>query len=367
MNRILSLIFIAIIISFSLSGSKPGKEAERQIDEKRELLKGVQTEKADLVDQLDKLDKQILDLREKVMDLEKEEVSLEHSHKKLQELMVKAEVDYNISKAQLKTILVEAYKRGKASELQFLFGADDFVDLFQRYKFLLVLAENRSSALGSVAEQYKNYRQLVEEVADKEEKIKQNKNSKQEELRNLSRDKKEFGSVLGTLSKRESEYKEAIWTLQKGIDRLEQNILVNPSFKGRFAYLKGNLPWPVRGRKVMYNFGKVFEKKHGTFFVNSGIDIEATADEEIKAVAEGEIAHVGWLRGYEYVIVLKHAEGYFSLYGNLGSVEVNKGDFVTNGEILGYVSPLGWTEGPKVHFEIRKGKEKENPLEWLRT
>ena len=97
------------------------------------------------------------------------------------------------------------------------------------------------------------------------------------------------------------------------------------------------------------------------------LDIEATADEEIKAVAEGEVAHVGWLRGYEYVVVLRHAEGYFSLYGNMGKTVVSRGDFVTNGKVLGYVSPLGWTEGPKIHFEIRKGRDKEDPIEWLST
>jgi len=78
--------------------------------------------------------------------------------------------------------------------------------------------------------------------------------------------------------------------------------------------------------------------------------------------AEGNLSCGG---GYGNYIKIDHGEGIESLYAHLNSVLVEKGDVVTQGQIIGYSGSTGRSTGPHLHFEIRLNGTRVDPLDYV--
>jgi murein DD-endopeptidase MepM/ murein hydrolase activator NlpD len=96
-----------------------------------------------------------------------------------------------------------------------------------------------------------------------------------------------------------------------------------------------------------------------------GIDISARIGDEVKAVAGGEVVKADWFKGYGKLVIIDHKDGMYTLYGNLSQVEVNNGDRVERGQVIGFAGDTGSFKGVKLYFEVRRNGEAEDPLLWL--
>ena len=65
-------------------------------------------------------------------------------------------------------------------------------------------------------------------------------------------------------------------------------------------------------------------------------------------------------------IILKHANGYQSLYGHMDSLGVSRGQQAKAGDVIGSVGSTGKSTGPHLHFEIRKNGQPVNPLIYVK-
>lgn len=89
---------------------------------------------------------------------------------------------------------------------------------------------------------------------------------------------------------------------------------------------------------------------------HKGQDIAAPTGTKVKSVADGIVVRSSPVEqggGYGNFIVIKH-DDFYSAYGHLSKREVNKGDKVKKGELIGLVGSTGQSTGPHLHFEIRK-------------
>ena len=99
---------------------------------------------------------------------------------------------------------------------------------------------------------------------------------------------------------------------------------------------------------------------------NPGIDIGLTSGRWAKAVYEGVVSAVFRQPGYNNIVMLRHGD-YITVYANLETISVGKGDRVGAGQPLGVVAFDEDNPGMRVlHFEIRREKTKENPESWLK-
>ncbi len=131
----------------------------------------------------------------------------------------------------------------------------------------------------------------------------------------------------------------------------------------QFAKMKGKLPWPVSGGRIVKKFGKVLNRKLNTVTVNSGIDIKTKAGKPVRAVAGGVVSIISWLPGFGSVVIISHNKTNRTVYGHLTDITVEEGDRVYAGEKLGNVSE--GVEGSILHFEVWNGRKYENPNKWL--
>jgi hypothetical protein len=99
----------------------------------------------------------------------------------------------------------------------------------------------------------------------------------------------------------------------------------------------------------------------------SGIDIGANTGDPIHAVRDGKVIFAGGnpCCSYGYFIIIEHDGGWSSLYGHLSKFDVQFGDEVKQGELIGRVGMTGKADGPHVHFELRSFGGVVDPLSYL--
>jgi murein DD-endopeptidase MepM/ murein hydrolase activator NlpD len=118
--------------------------------------------------------------------------------------------------------------------------------------------------------------------------------------------------------------------------------------------------WPLSG-PVIADFGTNVSGER-----NDGINIAVPFGTPIHAAAAGEISYAGnELRGYGNLVLIKHDDGYVTAYAHAERLIVNRGDYVTKGQVIGYAGQSGDVTSPQLHFEIRRGVTPVNPRTML--
>ena len=99
---------------------------------------------------------------------------------------------------------------------------------------------------------------------------------------------------------------------------------------------------------------------------HSGLDIAADKGVEIKSALSG-VVELSQKNGGDYgnYIIVNHG-AFKTLYAHCEKLTVNKGDFVSAGDIIATVGSTGRSTGPHLHFEIRIGNEKIDPTPFIK-
>lgn len=93
------------------------------------------------------------------------------------------------------------------------------------------------------------------------------------------------------------------------------------------------------------------------------VDIVAKKNTAVKATADGTVIFSGWTTETGYVLILKHAYDYISVYKHNGNLLKEQGDFVKSGEVIASVGSSGeLSTGPHLHFELWSGGYAINPI-----
>jgi murein DD-endopeptidase MepM/ murein hydrolase activator NlpD len=114
--------------------------------------------------------------------------------------------------------------------------------------------------------------------------------------------------------------------------------------------------WPVAGH-VASGFGATSSGER-----NDGINIAASEGAPVRAAAAGTVTYAGnELRQYGNLIIIKHADGYITVYAHEASIGVKKGDQVAQGQTIGTAGSTGGADSPELHFEVRYQTRPVNP------
>jgi murein DD-endopeptidase MepM/ murein hydrolase activator NlpD len=99
--------------------------------------------------------------------------------------------------------------------------------------------------------------------------------------------------------------------------------------------------------------------------VHLGLDLASTARAPVPAPNTGRVVFAGWMSLYGNAVVIDHGHGLLSLSGHLSSVEVEAGDPVSRGDIVGRSGATGLAGGDHLHLEIFVHGQPVDPVEWL--
>ena len=405
------ILLFGILLSFSALSQtkdelkKQKTSIEKEISYTTNLLNKTKANKSKSLSYLKVLDKQINN-KERLLQTLNIEISLLNKQiqktglsivKTEQSILAEQENLVLLKSEYAKMIFACFKKKGNRNDLIFIISAEDFNQAYKRIIYLKQYASFRINQAIKITESQKELErkkvdlnsqqvQLSLESASKNELVTAKKN----ELNTISETKQEKQELVKKLSKSERVFKKQLQDKQnraKALDDKIRKIIEEEIRKAReeaekknkgfsltpeamalsseFNNNKGKLPWPLAKGVIVQGYGK---QKHAVFAgvetFNNGIDIATDKNMSVRAVFDGVVSRIFFIKGEGKAILLNHGE-YFSVYSGLKEVSVKVGDKLLAKEEIGIVFTQELEEKTELHFEIWKGYDKHDPSKWL--
>jgi murein DD-endopeptidase MepM/ murein hydrolase activator NlpD len=101
--------------------------------------------------------------------------------------------------------------------------------------------------------------------------------------------------------------------------------------------------------------------------MHTGLDFRAETGEAARATAAGTVTIAGWNGGYGKMVEVDHGNGFATRYAHLSAIDVEVGQSVRIGQVVGKVGSTGRSTGPHLHYETRVDGDAVDPQRFLRA
>lgn len=384
MTRAIALVVISLVAlvlavdARAADVSEEGRKLEAlrvELDQRREALKDLDNAERSLVGSLGELDESLARLAD---DGAAARVKLEALRGELATMEAAAGLDEKelvVAKERLQARMRALYVGGEGGTARALLGAEGFEELALRRRFLQKLAESDAKLVGEVARIERSVRDQRERVRTATMEAEMTTKTIEEQRELLAATRAERQAAIARISterslalrqQKELEQKReglAVF-LRKLVEEEHRRPIAAPLKRGR-GILKGKLAWPVEGTLIR-RFGVVVDKDSKAEIVSNGVELRAEEGTPIAAVADGRIAHVGWMRGFGRVVIVDHGEGHHTISAHIQKPSVARGDEVKRGQTIAFVGDTESTNGPKLYFELRENGRPRDPMPYLK-
>jgi murein DD-endopeptidase MepM/ murein hydrolase activator NlpD len=242
------------------------------------------------------------------------------------------------------------------------------------YHYLLKnldLIEYINNNFNNIVLEYKimmdKFESINNSLQDKIEKLASIKQARAYLLKNYKDDRLRYNHTIAILKEDESlkaSYlqllKEKQINLEKEVAKLKNSYDIKES---DIEKVKGALPWPVIGHLLS---NTTTDKSTFNNIYSKGIRIVPISDGSVKAVFNGIVEYVNWIRGYGSIIIINHGKNYYTIYANIDKILVKENEKINIGKDIGIINLDRTTVDSYIYFEIRKGDQALNPLDWLK-
>jgi septal ring factor EnvC (AmiA/AmiB activator) len=344
------------------------EETRKQADEagkKREsLLQGIQT-----------LDERVMHYRQAHQEisrkLRKKDQEIEVINTQLAGLRVSVRERQDAILARLRV----QYMEGRFGYWKTLLASDSYGDFQRRLQYLSAVSERDYALMGTFRADMTRMEQAERQREEARIGMLSYKQSTEKQLAEMKSVKKEKKVYLTKITHEKESYEHALQELERSASRIDSLLreleqrrratAVRPP-TGAIAPrgVKGALPWPADGSIISF-FGRQKHPAFNTYVQRRGIEIKTAEGSAIHAVMPGSVVYADWLKGYGLVIILDHANGFFSLYAHASKILVTVGAQVGAGQAIGETGDTGMTGENTLYFELRQGAEPLDPLQWL--
>ena len=126
--------------------------------------------------------------------------------------------------------------------------------------------------------------------------------------------------------------------------------------------------WPIQGGigRITLNFGQNSNPFTGQTFFHNGIDISTgRIGDPIVSTADGQVLFAGFDYDAGNNVIIRHKYGYSTRYAHMLSFRVQAGQYVRQGEVIGYIGNTGLATGPHLHYEVQFGSDVIDPSKYL--
>lgn len=119
------------------------------------------------------------------------------------------------------------------------------------------------------------------------------------------------------------------------------------------------------GAVITSSYGYRIHPITGNYSLHNGVDLAIYQGAPIYATKSGYVSTATYNYVYGYYVTINHMDGYSSLYGHMTNYTVSEGEYVTRGQIIGYVGSTGWSTGSHLHFTIYYNGSTVNPMDYV--
>lgn len=406
MAAILILTFIIGLLPTTASAATSSSEIKNQINElekqQEDLEKQIEslkqqqsdnaTEISQIMEQKNLIDQQVGLLYSQIDNLNEQIASYNVLIADKQEELEEAELRLQELNEKNKERIRAMEEDGAISYWEVLFSANSFSDLLDRLNMIEEIAASDKRRLQEMSEAAKAVEQAKEEMLAERENLLQTKEemdllqleleaksleaqqllaemiAKGEEFDALMEELEDEQSELtDKLAEKESEYDDAKY--REHMATATQATKPTSGGNGGTAVDTSGKTWlvPVDYKYVSSAFGYRIHPISGVYKFHSGVDLAGGGinGKPIYATRSGVVSYAGWYGAGGWTVKVDHLDGYVSIYMHMTRYIVSEGDYVTAGQVIGYVGSTGGSTGPHLHFEIRYNGTAVNPMDYI--
>ena len=396
----------------------------REIREKEEQLQNVQSKEKTVTKQL-VLQTEKIKLKEKLIKTTEKQTKLLSNDMYINQINInRLKRELVLLKEDYANMIVKSYKsRSEQSRAMFLLSSENFLQAYKRAQYMKQYAsyrkvqgeeiKNKTRELEGYNEkisvQKTEKQKLLEENQKEKTELEKEKQVQQELAKSIKKDKKQ---IIAEIKKKQQETRaidnqiqklikaaiaaankktaeanrktaeanrktapnspktvsvETSNAASKAIETSTKIVLTSDGqlIANNFKANKGKLPWPVEKGFVSLPYGDQPHPVYKTLVVhNSGVEITTDQGANARAVFGGEVISVMILSPVNKAVMIQHGD-YFTVYQNLSSVNVSKGDKVSTKQTIGRIRTNGDTGKTVLKFTISQNTTYNNPATWL--
>ncbi len=417
------LMFVALHVSAQNNIQQQRKDLERKrkdlnekIRETKKVLEETKTKQKTTLTQLKTINHQIKTRQNIIINVQQEIQVQTIRITQQQAVLDSLKADLARLKEEYAKSIRATYKtRNVYDKMLFVFSAKSFNQAVKRIEYLTQYSDYRKNQAQVILRtQNQIIAQLTEMIAIKKEKMRL-LGLKEEEKKELEKDKDEESRVLSKLQQREGELRRILAENErsaKKLNRAIQDLIAREielarkreeEARKKAEAAKGNketkketsksdksssemyltpeaqklstdfesnqnaLPWPVEKGYITEQFGThPHPTLRGVQVNNNGVDIATQPSAAVRAVFKGKVKSIFSIPGMGKVVLISHGK-YFTAYAKLASVVVKEGQAVDTKEQIGTVQTNEEEDVTEVHFEIWNMNKKLNPEQWLKN
>ncbi|HET9467731.1 MAG TPA: peptidoglycan DD-metalloendopeptidase family protein [Vicinamibacterales bacterium] len=295
-------------------------------------------------------------------------VALGNTGNQIAELEERTEAARPIIEARM----VELYKLGRAGYARLLFNVSNIQDIGRAYRMVAALAaidRQRADELRqnvarlraahtSLQERRAEMAKLQQAAASARVAAERAATARAELIAEIDRRRDLTAELAGELQAAQVKLQQTLAAMNAGIPRAADDGTALP-----IRPFRGDLDWPVAGR-MLTPFGR---RGAGVERAPAQAGVQFAAEEgvPVRAIHDGTVAFTGPFTGYGNLVIVDHGAQTFSLYGQLGALQVERGAKIERGHVLGTTGRI-LAGIPGMYFEMRVDGKPVDPLEWLK-
>jgi septal ring factor EnvC (AmiA/AmiB activator) len=411
---LLSLIFILLTSSLLWSQDSQQEKLEerktqiqKEIRENEKLLQSVKKKEKSAVN-IVIIQSTKIKLKEKLINTTEKQTKLLSNDMYINQMQInKLKRELLILKEDYAKMIVKSYKsRSSESRAMFILSSESFLQAYKRAQYMkqytgyrkmqgeeIKVKTNELSTFNDKLSVQKTAKQKL--IAENVKERLSLEKEKQQQVKLVNVLKKDKNKIAREIGKKQQEYRiidrqinklirEAIAAANRkaALEKAKANpgtsvsktavssskIELTPEAKiiaDNFRANKGRLPYPVEKGYISLGYGNQTHPLFNTITVhNSGVEITTDRGATARAVFGGEVTSVIILSPVNRAVMIQHGD-YFTVYQNLTSVNVNKGDKVSIKQNIGTVRTNGETGKTIIKFLILQNTSYNDPEGWL--
>ncbi|MCL6460734.1 Septal ring factor EnvC, activator of murein hydrolases AmiA and AmiB [Flavobacterium micromati] len=410
---LLSLIFICMTSLLWSQDSQQEKLEERkaqiqkEIRENEKLLQSVKKKEKSAVNVVI-IQSTKIKLKEKLINTTEKQTKLLSNDMYINQMQInKLKRELLVLKEDYAKMIVKSYKsRSTESRAMFILSSESFLQAYKRAQYMKQYTGYRKMQGEEIKVKSDklsdfNDKLSVQKIAKQKliaENVKERlslEKEKQQQVKLVNVLKKDKNKIAKEIGKKQQEYRtidrqinklirEAIAAANRkaALEKAKANpgvavsktsvssskIELTPEAKiiaDNFRANRGRLPYPVEKGYISLGYGNQTHPLFNTITVhNSGVEITTDRGATARAVFGGEVASVIILSPVNRAVMIQHGD-YFTVYQNLSSVSVSKGDKVNIKQSIGTVRTNGETGRTIIKFLILQNTSYNDPEGWL--
>lgn len=406
MSRITTLILIVFACSTLAAGTAAPARAESlvtlerqvaeqrnkikrvgdEIDDHRELIREARTKEINLLGQLEIIDQSLNDGRERLEGLRLKINDMEDQIKAKNAELQMVTAAKEETRKHVENRLAAYYRMGDIGFMNVIFSTMNLPDLINFREYFLALVNYDRRVIDDYRRTIENLTRVREELQTEKDELLQVIVAVKKQEEQLAEVRQERLVLLGRVNTEKKLYQRALTEMEEAATQLTETMAGlrekltatkqnqerafsspkkrRPGTNTGFTAMKGRLLPPARGSVTTF-FGMNSQGRFGLTTQADGIDIKTLAGAEINTIYDGKVVYAGQLRGYGNLLIIDHGQQYYSLISRAAEFYKKEGDEVKTGEVIGVMNDQGGLLGEGLHFEIRRGTEPENPLDWV--